>query len=158
MAVGTGFGQVFRGIGMNIFTDRGLRLTRYPKNTFISFHSISGQVGGVGIASALFQSILGSELKKRIRGPDAAEVRQSHLKLRAQNQLQPISCFCWITANQKYPPLRTAHSEPPARRPEGSEGSVRDQSECCVHTRCLRVFPRLCRPVTRKLAYPFNYY
>ncbi|KZP06017.1 MFS general substrate transporter [Athelia psychrophila] len=47
MAVGTGFGQVFRGIG---------------------------QVSGVGIASALFQSILGSELNKRIHGPDAAEL------------------------------------------------------------------------------------
>ncbi|KZP06007.1 MFS general substrate transporter [Athelia psychrophila] len=47
MAVGTGFGQVFRGLG---------------------------QVGGLGIASALFQSVLGSELEKRIHGPDAAKL------------------------------------------------------------------------------------
>ena len=44
MAVGTGFGQLFRGIG---------------------------QVGGVGIASSIFQSILGRELRDRITGPDA---------------------------------------------------------------------------------------
>ncbi|KAF7981056.1 hypothetical protein HWV62_35522 [Athelia sp. TMB] len=47
MAVGTGFGQVFRGLG---------------------------QVSGVAISSAVFQSILGSQLQKRIRGPDAAEL------------------------------------------------------------------------------------
>ncbi|KAF7981055.1 hypothetical protein HWV62_35520 [Athelia sp. TMB] len=50
MAVGTGFGQVFRGLG---------------------------QVSGVGISSAVFQSILGSQLQARIRGPDAAELIKS---------------------------------------------------------------------------------
>ncbi|TDL18944.1 MFS general substrate transporter [Rickenella mellea] len=47
MAVGTGFGQLFRGIG---------------------------QVGGVGIASAIFQSLLDRELGNRIKGPDSAEI------------------------------------------------------------------------------------
>ena len=47
MAVGTGFGQLFRGVG---------------------------QVGGVAISSALFQSILTTELHKRIHGDDAEEV------------------------------------------------------------------------------------
>ncbi|RPD55294.1 vacuolar amino acid permease [Lentinus tigrinus ALCF2SS1-7] len=47
MAVGTGFGQLFRGIG---------------------------QVGGVAISSALFQSILNVELHKRIHTPDAEEM------------------------------------------------------------------------------------
>ncbi|KAH7924071.1 MFS general substrate transporter [Leucogyrophana mollusca] len=47
MAVGTGFGQVFRGIG---------------------------QVGGVAISSALFQSKLDTELHRRIHTPDAEEV------------------------------------------------------------------------------------
>ncbi len=47
MAVGTGFGQLFRGIG---------------------------QVGGVAISAALFQSILNVELHKRIHTPDAEEV------------------------------------------------------------------------------------
>lgn len=47
MAVGTGFGQLFRGIG---------------------------QVGGVGIASSIFQSLLDKELSKRIHGPDAEEI------------------------------------------------------------------------------------
>jgi len=46
MAVGTGFGQLFRGVG---------------------------QVGGVGIASAIFQSVLDRELQKRINETDAAE-------------------------------------------------------------------------------------
>ena len=52
MAVGTGFGQLFRGIG---------------------------QVGGVGIASSIFQSVLDRELRARIDrpGPEAEHlVRQ----------------------------------------------------------------------------------
>ncbi|KAJ6588154.1 vacuolar amino acid permease [Mycena capillaripes] len=47
MAVGTGFGQLFRGIG---------------------------QVGGVAISSAIFQSRLDTELRKRINTPDAEEL------------------------------------------------------------------------------------
>ncbi|KAJ7500461.1 major facilitator superfamily domain-containing protein [Mycena galericulata] len=47
MAVGTGFGQLFRGIG---------------------------QVGGVAISSAIFQSRLDTELQKRIHTPDATEL------------------------------------------------------------------------------------
>ncbi|KAI0713744.1 MFS general substrate transporter [Earliella scabrosa] len=47
MAVGTGFGQLFRGVG---------------------------QVGGVAISSALFQSILTTELHKRIHGEGAEEI------------------------------------------------------------------------------------
>ncbi|KAJ7232027.1 vacuolar amino acid permease [Mycena haematopus] len=47
MAVGTGFGQLFRGIG---------------------------QVSGVAISSAIFQSRLDSELRKRFHSPDAEEL------------------------------------------------------------------------------------
>ncbi|KAJ7490869.1 major facilitator superfamily domain-containing protein [Mycena latifolia] len=47
MAVGTGFGQLFRGIG---------------------------QVGGVAISSAIFQSRLDTELRLRIHTPDAEEL------------------------------------------------------------------------------------
>ncbi|KAG5735468.1 hypothetical protein E4T56_gene12854 [Termitomyces sp. T112] len=47
MAVGTGFGQLFRGLG---------------------------QVGGVAVASAIFQYRLDSELRHRIIGPDAEEM------------------------------------------------------------------------------------
>ncbi|KZT18906.1 MFS general substrate transporter [Neolentinus lepideus HHB14362 ss-1] len=47
MAVGTGFGQLFRGVG---------------------------QVGGVAISSAIFQSALDRELRKRIKGPNADEL------------------------------------------------------------------------------------
>lgn len=48
MAIGTGFGQLFRGVG---------------------------QVGGVAISSAIFQSSLETELRKRIHTPDAEDVR-----------------------------------------------------------------------------------
>lgn len=34
----------------------------------------TGQVVGVGISSAIMQDVLAKELKKRISGPDAAEV------------------------------------------------------------------------------------
>ncbi|GLB35661.1 putative vacuolar amino acid permease [Lyophyllum shimeji] len=47
MAVGTGFGILFRGVG---------------------------QVGGVAISSAIFQSKLDTELRRRIRGPDAEDL------------------------------------------------------------------------------------
>ncbi|EGN96457.1 hypothetical protein SERLA73DRAFT_186194 [Serpula lacrymans var. lacrymans S7.3] len=47
MAVGTGFGQVFRGLG---------------------------QVGGVAVSSAIFQSKLDSELRNRIHTPNAEEM------------------------------------------------------------------------------------
>ncbi|KIJ67341.1 hypothetical protein HYDPIDRAFT_180282 [Hydnomerulius pinastri MD-312] len=47
MAVGTGFGQVFRGLG---------------------------QVGGVAISSAVFQAKLDTELHRRIAGPNAEEI------------------------------------------------------------------------------------
>ncbi|KAG6827313.1 hypothetical protein H0H92_012361 [Tricholoma furcatifolium] len=52
MAVGTGFGQLFRGIG---------------------------QVGGVAVSSAIFQSKLDTELRRRITGPDAEEIPDRNL-------------------------------------------------------------------------------
>ena len=67
MAVGTGFTQLFRGIG----TWRALRRYIWGILTFIPF---SGQVGGVGIASAIFQSTLDRELRRRIQGPDSEQV------------------------------------------------------------------------------------
>ena len=65
MAVGTGFGQVFKGIG------KGFSFKRYP--SLLTQIISSGQVGGVAISSAIFQSTLESELRSRI--PDAEEVR-----------------------------------------------------------------------------------
>ncbi|KAJ7672431.1 major facilitator superfamily domain-containing protein [Mycena polygramma] len=65
MAVGTGFGQLFRGIG---------------------------QVGGVAISSAIFQSRLDTELRKRINTPDAEElilkIRRSSAVIRTLNPEQ----------------------------------------------------------------------
>ncbi|KAJ7729775.1 vacuolar amino acid permease [Mycena metata] len=57
MAVGTGFGQLFRGIG---------------------------QVGGVAISSAIFQSRLDTELRERIHTPDAEELI---LKIRRSSEV-----------------------------------------------------------------------
>ncbi|KAG6909881.1 hypothetical protein DXG01_014690 [Tephrocybe rancida] len=57
MAVGTGFGQLFRGIG---------------------------QVGGVAVSAAIFQSKLDTELRRRITGPDANEMV---MKIRHSSQL-----------------------------------------------------------------------
>lgn len=63
MAVGTGFGQLFRGVG---------------------------QVGGVAISSAVFQSMLESELKKRITGPDSeALVKKIRQNARLIKHLPP---------------------------------------------------------------------
>ncbi|KAJ3530052.1 hypothetical protein NMY22_g8732 [Coprinellus aureogranulatus] len=63
MAVGTGFGQLFRGVG---------------------------QVGGVAISSAVFQSMLESELKKRITGPGSEDlVRKIRQNARLVGDLPP---------------------------------------------------------------------
>ena len=67
MAVGTGFGQLFQGIG------KGLTL-RGSQIFWLSF-VLSGQVGGVAISSAIFQSSLEGELRNRIHRPDAEDVR-----------------------------------------------------------------------------------
>ena len=65
IAVSTGFGQLFRGMGKS---SRDLYFV-------VGFDdSPIGQVGGVAISSALFQSRLDSELRARIRTPDADEV------------------------------------------------------------------------------------
>lgn len=64
MAVGTGFGQIFRSVGQVRVSDQAFGL----------FLSYSVKVGGVAISSAVFQSVLDSELRKRIHGPDANEV------------------------------------------------------------------------------------
>ena len=106
MAVGTGFGQLFRGIG---------------------------QVGGVAISSALFQSILARELHKRVHTPDAEEVRSIRFTL------TPGTCNATDTrllqVDQQDPALfdtrRTAPAAPPAR----GARLVRDQPACGVHLR-----------------------
>ena len=67
MAVGTGFGQLFKGIG------KGLFFKKYP--SLLTKFILSGQVGGVAISSAIFQSNLESELRSRIHRPDAEDVR-----------------------------------------------------------------------------------
>ena len=68
MAVGTGFGQVFKGIGNGLLFLRG-------NPSLLTQFILSGQVGGVAISSAIFQSRLESELRNRIHRPDAEDVR-----------------------------------------------------------------------------------
>ena len=68
MAVGTGFGQVFQGLGKWLPLKK-----RYP--SLLTQFILSGQVGGVAISSAIFQSNLESELRSRIHRPDAEDVR-----------------------------------------------------------------------------------
>jgi hypothetical protein len=70
MAVGTGFNQVFRGIGEDLPP-----LKRYYPSLQTHQFILSGQVGGVAISSAIFQSSLESELRSRIHRPDAEDVR-----------------------------------------------------------------------------------
>ncbi|KAG9313279.1 vacuolar amino acid permease [Chiua virens] len=64
MAVGTGFGQVFRGIGD----------LRWLPSLLISLNVFIGQMSGVAVSSALFQSKLNAELHARIHTPDADEI------------------------------------------------------------------------------------
>ena len=66
MAVGTGFGQLFTGIG------------KASLKWYLSLRTyliLSGQVSGVAISSAIFQSNLEGELRSRIHRPDAEDVR-----------------------------------------------------------------------------------
>lgn len=64
MAVGTGFGQLFRTVGQ----------VRVSGQASESFLSCLAKVCGVAVSSAVFQSVLDSELHKRIQGPEANEV------------------------------------------------------------------------------------
>ncbi|KAJ3513848.1 hypothetical protein NLJ89_g2712 [Agrocybe chaxingu] len=63
MAVATGFGQLFRGVG---------------------------QVGGVAVSSAIFQSNLDAELRKRIHSPDAEDlIKRIRQSARLVGSLEP---------------------------------------------------------------------
>ncbi|GJJ15435.1 hypothetical protein Clacol_009713 [Clathrus columnatus] len=65
MAVAAGFAQIWRNLGWSVLV---LCYTYEGNNFFI------GQVSGVAIASAIFQSILARELKTRIIGPGSEEI------------------------------------------------------------------------------------
>lgn len=66
MAVGTGFGQLFRGIGMLLLLSLSYTL---------SLCLLEGQVGGVAISSAIFQYKLDNALRERLwMDPDAEQV------------------------------------------------------------------------------------
>ncbi len=64
IAVGTGFGQLFRGIGAFFWLYLTIRCGSYR----------TGQVGGVAVSAAIFQSVLNVELHKRIHTDNANEV------------------------------------------------------------------------------------
>ena len=82
MAVGIGFSQLFQGIGKVPFLKT---LNGVTQSYLIQLSS--GQVGGVAISSAIFQSNLESELRSRIiNRPDSEEVRShEHFSLFSLN-------------------------------------------------------------------------
>ena len=65
MAVGTGFGQLFRGMGNDSFK-RDVKQDSSLTRTL-------GQVGGVAVSAALFQTVLTNELRSRIHDDNAEE-------------------------------------------------------------------------------------
>lgn len=65
MAVGTGFAQLLRGLGGCELQSETAQTKRFARK---------GQVGGLAVASAIFQSRLDSELRTHIRSPDAEQV------------------------------------------------------------------------------------
>ena len=122
MAVGTGFGQLFRGIG---------------------------QVGGVAVSSALFQTILTSELHKRIHDADAEEA--SFLpSLRSPRLTHPAR----ITVDHQDPALVHARRAAPATPAARGARLVRDLSPLGLHLRRGRDAPRVPRPAPGASRFP----
>jgi len=66
VAIGTGFNTFFRGIGESTY------LVQVQVSHWL--FGFSGQVAGVAVASAIYQSKLDRELHSRITGPGAEEV------------------------------------------------------------------------------------
>ena len=80
MAVGTGFGQIFRSVG---------QVRAVAQVVELSLTRRSAQVGGVAISSAIFQSVLDRELRERIHGPDANEVSKISTSNDSSQYLSP---------------------------------------------------------------------
>lgn len=133
VAVGTGFTQLFRGIGMST------RITCYSNLGKLT--PLKGQLSGVGGASAVFQSLLNRELRNRITGPDAEEVYTCfpfrvlrELFFLNGDELQTTDC----SANSTFSQIGS-HSS--ARPPTYSSRVLRHQSSCRILFRsCIYVY------------------
>ena len=121
MAVGTGFGQVFRGLGNSSLLPLLSTTSDAPMYT--------GQVCGVAVSSALFQSRLDSELRARIQTPDAEEV-SSHMRYPLSAVL--TNCHAIGADNQPDSPFDDACRAASSRFTTRREGLVRRLSPGCV--------------------------
>ncbi|PPQ91935.1 hypothetical protein CVT25_000978 [Psilocybe cyanescens] len=131
MAIGTGFGQLFRGVG---------------------------QVGGVAISSAIFQSKLETELRKRIHTPDADDlirrIRQSvrlvvdldpetqrHARDAYSVSLKSVFFFAACSTLLAYivrlpiPDKKLEHRHPKSKSHDGQERSTEASSSSGVDSR-----------------------
>lgn len=100
MAVGTGFSQLLRGLG---------------------------QVGGLAISSALFQSVLKRELSERIRGDEAQEVSGitfPALPLLKNRNTNVDTNACCSSDNLQNPTRVLNDPRPPSSAPTSSQRRV----------------------------------
>lgn len=124
MAIGTGFGQLFRGVG-----------TCYHKirMRFIHSHSLfyfKGQVGGVAISSAIFQANLQYNLSQRIHGPDAAEV-STVLSSKKIADFTPFLSILFPPDHPQNPTKRSYNWHTAFRPAKNRPGLVQSESSPC---------------------------
>jgi len=119
MAVGTGFAQLLRGLGMSFL----------PCKHHITHSSTwgAGQVGGLAAASAIFQSRLDSELRRYIHGSDAEDVSPTGW------QYTPFMWLNALTDRKKHPAFCPSCARSPARSTTYSERCVCSELEICVY-------------------------
>ncbi|KAF7323384.1 Vacuolar amino acid permease [Mycena chlorophos] len=89
-AVGTGFAALFRGMGASISSRLRLR------NDILR----AGQVGGVAISSAIFQSRLETSLKANIHSDDAAEIIEK--VRRSSNVIRTLPPLVQLAVRESY--------------------------------------------------------
>lgn len=126
MAVGTGFAQLLRGLGECKILRETAQAEKFARK---------GQVGGLAVASAIFQSRLDSELRTHIHSPDAEQV----------SALAPWWLHALVTDHyidhQRYSALCTSCSYSPARRSTNSQRRIWSELEVCFHAGGLCLAP-----------------
>jgi hypothetical protein len=90
----------------------------------------AGQVCGVAISSALFQTLLESALRARIHGPNADEV--SNLPRPSKHDACTLTTIVRIADHRSDSTLNDAGSATPARLAASCEGLIRRRSPCGV--------------------------
>lgn len=114
-----------------------------------------GQVWGVASSSALFQSLLNKELRRRITGPDADEVL--HILVRSEQARWLTALIAWLdhlsypTLNSQRPSSATRSS---TKRPRGiCYQLTRGLSLCsCLYFHCFPYSPAR-KPATMALIF-----